>query len=93
MRFFPQNIAMTEGDSCYSRRPGKGHFKGLQIPFGALVDFMPQNDMKIESFGNKTIQGIFLGYHIQPGGLWNGDYIVADCEPFKKDGDVLESKV
>ena len=54
---------------------------------------MPQNDRKIESFGNKTIQGIFLGYHIQSGGLWNGDYIVADYELFKIDCDVLESKV
>ena len=54
---------------------------------------MPQNDIEIESSGSKTIQGIFLGYHIQPGGLWNGDYTVADYEPFKKDCDVLESKV
>ena len=84
---------MVDGDSCCNRRHGKGHFKGLCIPFGALVDFMPQNDIKIESFGSTTIQGIFLGYHIQPGGLWSGDYIVADYEPFKKDCDVLESRV
>ena len=69
---------MIDGDSCYNRRRRKGHFKGLNIPFGALVDFMPHSDIKIESFGGKTIQGIFLGYHIQPGGLWDGDYIVAD---------------
>ena len=59
-----KNIAMIDGDSSYSRRHGKGHFKGLSIPFGALVDFMPQNDLNIESFGSKTIQGIFPGYHI-----------------------------
>ena len=52
--------------------------------FGAFVDFMLQNDVEVEFFGSETIHGIFLGYHIQPGGLWNGDYIVADYEPFKK---------
>ncbi len=68
-----KNIAMIDGDSCYNRRHGEGHFKGLCIPFGALVDSMPQNDIKIESFGSKTIQGIFRGYHIQPGWAWGGD--------------------
>ena len=27
------------------------------------------------------------------GGPWNGDYIVADYEPFKTDCDIQESKV
>ena len=45
---------------------------------------MPQGDMEIESFGSKAIHGIFLGYHVQSGGLWDGDYIVAGYEPFKK---------
>ena len=44
-----KNIAMTDDESCYNLRHGRGHFKGLQIPVGALVDFMPQNDVKIES--------------------------------------------
>ena len=84
---------MIVGDSCYHRRHGKGHCKGLHIPSGALVDFMLQKDMKIVELGSKTIQGIFLGYRVQSGGLWNSDYIVADYQPFKRKCDVLESKV
>ncbi len=30
---------------------------------------------------------------MQSGGLWNGDYIVADYEPFKNNCDLLERKV
>ncbi len=84
---------MIDGDSCYHVRHGKGHFKGLLIPVGALVEFMPQDDIATNSFGSKTIEGIILGYHVQSGGFRNGDYIVADYEPFKKACDVLESKV
>ena len=43
--------------------------------------------------GAKTISGVFIGYHIQPGGLWSGDYIVADLAPFRLDCDVAKSKV
>ncbi len=91
--FVSRNIAMIEGDSCYHRRHEKGRFKGLQTPCGALVEFMPQNDMNIESIGSKTLQEIFLGYHVQSGGLWSCDYIVADYEPFKDNCAALESRV
>ncbi len=75
---FAHNIAETDGNSAYSRRHKSGRFAGLRIPFGALVDFMPQPDHKVGAFANKTIQGIFLGYHLLPGGVWSGDYLVAD---------------
>ena len=60
----------------------KGHFRGLQIPFGALVDFMPQPDTRVESAGAKTLPGVFPGYHVHPGGEWSGDYLAADIAPF-----------
>lgn len=25
--------------------------------------------------------GLFVGYHLLPGGIWSGDYIVAELEP------------
>ena len=84
---------MIDGESCYHRGHGACRFKGLHIPFGALVECMPQHDMAIDSFGSKTCHGLLLGYHVQPWGLWNGDYLVADYEPFKKDIDVLERNV
>ncbi len=37
--------------------------------------------------------GVFVGYHTHAGGIWSGDYLVADYAPFKKDGDVGRAKV
>ena len=54
---------------------------------------MPQSDMKLASVGSTTLRGVFIGSHVHAGGLWSGDYIVADYEPFKKDCDVATSKV
>ena len=54
---------------------------------------MPQPDTRVVSMGAKTIPGVFIGYHIQPGGLWSGDYLVADLAPFRLDCDVAKSKV
>ena len=41
---------------------------------------MPQPDAleKHNSSEAKTDQGIFLGWHILPGGIWSGDYYVAE---------------
>ena len=90
---FSVNIALVDGDSSYHRRHKNCHFKGAQFPFGAMVDFMPQPDTKVVSMGAKTIPGVFIGYRIQPGGLWSGDYLVADLAPFREDCDVAKSKV
>ena len=35
----------------------------------------------------------FIGYHIPAGGLWSGDYLVADLAPFRLDCDLKRSKV
>ncbi len=78
---FSENIAIVNGDSCYNCRRQTGHFEGDSFPVGALVDFMPQNDMKLESMRAKTIPGVFVGYYIHPGGLWSGDYLVAEWKP------------
>ena len=87
------NIAIADGDSAYNRRHKQGRFKGESVPFGALVDFMPQPDFKVVSMGAKTIPGVFIGYHVHAGGLWSGDYLVADLAPFRQDCDEAKSKV
>ena len=51
---FSTSIAIVDGDSCYNRRHEAGHFTGQKIPFGAYVDFMPQNDTKVESMGARN---------------------------------------
>ncbi len=43
--------------------------------------------------GAETIPGVFIGYLIHVGGLWSGDYLVADYSPFRSDSDVIKSKV
>ncbi len=75
---------IVKGDSCYNRRHKTGRFTDQQIRFGALVDFVPQNDVRVESMGSKTIPSVFVVYHIHAGGLWSGDYLVADYSPFQK---------
>ena len=39
------------------------------------------------------MQGVFIGYHTHAGGLWSGDYLVADYAPFEKQCDVTRAKV
>ena len=90
---FSTNIAIFDGDSTHNRRHRLGHFKGQYVPFGAYVDFMPQPETRVESMGAKTIPGVFIGYHVHPGGLWSGDYLIADFAPFRRDCNVAKIKV
>ena len=34
-------------------------------------------------FTPKAVAGVFLGYHLQPGGKWSGDYIVVELNELK----------
>jgi hypothetical protein len=36
---------------------------------------------------------VFIGYHIHPGGVWSGDYLVAELAPLRKNFDVVKSKI
>ena len=78
-----------DGVSPYYRRHGV-HPKNPQIPFGVLVDYMPTpNPNNVPApFDCKTRPGIFVGLHFQPGGLWSGDFIVADFAAFQEDPDI-----
>ena len=71
--------------SPYSRRRGVD-FNGKFIPFGCIIDYLPLSrdaGTSTPVFGPRAIPGIFLGYHINSGGVWGhshkqGDYYVAD---------------
>ena len=78
---FSANIAITNGDSPYNRRHKKGHFAGLQIPFGVEVTLLlqPHSVEQQHSFESKGIFVIFLSWHLLPGGVWSGDYLVAEA--------------
>lgn len=81
-----RNIEVVEGSSAYFARH-KEHCKAMQIPFGAVVEFMPTANPNKDpaAFQGKTKPGLFLGYHIQPGGLWSSDFIVVDFAKLRED--------
>ena len=58
-------------------------FPGQLIPFGAKIQFW-NNPKRVDNTSGKTSptanDGIFLGYHIQPGFAWKGEYLVAKLE-------------
>ena len=58
-------------------------FKGPIIPFGSLVEYYPisaKDQSRIHQFGKKVLPGLFLGYALYAGRIWNGDIVVADIE-------------
>jgi hypothetical protein len=79
---FAKNTLVVEGDSPYNRRLKRGHCKALRIPFGALIQFMPNPaKMKdIATFSSKLVPGIFLGWDADPGGKWSKSYVVISVE-------------
>ena len=42
---------------------------------------------RVGKFSPTSKPGIFLGYHFENGGKWNGDYVVADLEDFKRNAE------
>ncbi|CAE7620794.1 JNK, partial [Symbiodinium sp. CCMP2592] len=52
---------------------------------GAEVDQRLSSYQRPSKFSPTSKPGIFLGYHFENGGKWDGDYIVADLEDFKRD--------
>ena len=54
---------------------------------------MPQPDVRAESRRPKTLPCVFIGYHVNPGGEWGGDYLVADLAYFRENRDVARVKV
>ena len=61
-------------------------FDGMIVPFAAKVLYW--NDPKRKSkgpskFGPSSAESVFLGYHIQPGFVWKGDYLVTPLEELR----------
>ena len=63
----------------------------MRVPFGAKVLFWNNPKLKapkISKFSPTAAEGIFLGYHVQPGFIWKDEYLVA---PLDKIEGALES--
>ena len=58
-------------------------FQGIQAPFGCLVwywDNPKKPDPSRAKLAPTSIEGVFLGYNIQVGHVWRGEYLVAKLE-------------
>jgi hypothetical protein len=87
---FLDNVDDSTGDSPFNKRFEKGQVKDVYkdikiIPFGAHILYKPQPSHKAyynSKFDPEGRVGLFLGYAMQPGGEWSGDYLVADLADF-----------
>ena len=58
-------------------------FPAMHIPFGAKVLFWNNPKTTDNTAGKLSAtanEGLFIGYHIQPGHDWKGEYLVAKLE-------------
>ena len=71
-----------DNQSGYYEQHGS-HFPGEMFPFGCIVYYMvsPTRDGR-DKTEPALRTGIFMGYRTPPGGLWQGDYLVADIDDF-----------
>ena len=77
---------LSDGKILYERRCGMP-FDGPETPFGAMVEYHPssaKHPSRLHQFGKKVLPGIFLGYALYAGGIWEGDTLVADSEELEE---------
>ena len=60
-------------------------FDGWVLPFGCLIHYRPPKPVlkSLAKFSPTTIPGLFLGWHVEPGCAFRGDYLVVALEKFK----------
>ena len=70
----PDNLCVT-APSPYEQRFGEA-YAGLDIPFGALVYFKPGgvDASKLPEFHERTKPALFLGWKLDVGCKWSGQY-------------------
>ena len=54
----------------------EGKFQGVLAP--------KPLQKRLMKWDSRAVPGIFLGYHLLPGGIWKGDYLVAPMSDFQK---------
>ena len=60
-------------------------FSGWVLPFGCLVHYRPPRPIlkKVGKFAPRTLPAIFIGWHVEPGCDFKGDYIVMPISAFQ----------
>ena len=88
------NTEVVDGQSAYSKRHKHGQFKGKRIPFGAKVDFLPPPTLQkpLPVFAPKAVPGVFLGWHMHPGGYWSKDYLVGYVPDFEAESGIARGR-
>ena len=71
---------LIDGKTSYEKRY-KAVFDGPLWPMGIEVKWQPQSAKdkeRVHAFGDKRLEGIFVGYSQDPGGGWNENVIIID---------------
>ena len=97
--------AKLDEKTPYEKRHGQS-FTGAAIPFGAAIYFRPNANLakrlgkfqpggpSSTSIGHGTggVPGLFIGWHLLPGGRWHGDYLVVYMPDIQRLYDTGKSK-
>ena len=78
------NVTVVEGGSPWNKRRGQGNWVIPLLPFGCTVDFLPKPDTvkAMAKFEPRAQPGVLVGYRLQLGALWKGEYLVFPRERF-----------
>ena len=50
------------------------------------MEFLPTEANTTLKFDNKMIPGLLIGYYIQPGGIWRGEFLVVPLQSLQSEG-------
>ena len=82
------NAIDVGGDSPWKRRFGE-HCLIPMRPFGCLCSFRRCAERTVmRKFDHRGDHGVLLGYVLQPGCVWKGDFVVASLESFARESRV-----
>ena len=79
----PHHRGPGQVSACLKRHGAE--FTGKRWPFGALCSFKIPRDCPSDrmKFDPDCVQGLFLGWFLQPGGKWTGAYLCRPCGPLR----------
>ena len=85
---FLRNVVdvLFHGSTAWKSRFGQD-FKEAILPFGCEITYLPRSESeksKLHAFGDKWLQGIFLGYVQQKGGGFANQFLVIDWDDLNK---------
>ena len=97
-RFWPMACAHQTFATAVSPQPNGdpspywlkygNEFPGWKLPFGSLVHYRPPKPVlkKMHKMAPRTIPGVFIGWHLDPGCEWRGDYLIVPVAVFRDAG-------